>query len=366
MEKKIWVAVMALLLLVGGCAMRGEPTSESSPSAPVAGTSAPAGSEMPESPEAEQPASSTPTAESTLGSSLSPEVPQGSEQEAAPAPESQPEPSASAQFTKVEVGVDGTFAYGVFALDSKGDLYFYTGNAEGTLVASQVQDFSVTASGFYLLQENGDLYFSETGSYQGSQSLALLYRDSSARRVSDSVLTLADGSLLSYNGETGGWDPVDVEAVQVDAGYFGAAVIDANGVLWRLDRETGTLTQIAEDVIHCSYADRSKVYSSDDLWYVTADNTLHLHQTQPQEETAAFPEEVSAVSGCYGQYLAVLTDGSTLYGSLDAAPADAGVQSRAVDLFGTYCAILDGSGEIRFGTLQPGRGLEETLWIAQP
>ncbi|HIX65690.1 MAG TPA: hypothetical protein H9736_05515 [Candidatus Anaerotruncus excrementipullorum] len=366
MEKKLWAAVMALLLLVEGCAMRGEPAPESSPSAPAAGTSASAEPETPESPVKEQSASSAPTADPTPESSPSPEVPQKPEQEAAPVPESQPGPSASAQFTKVEVGVDGTFAYGVFALDSEGDLCFYTGDGAGTPVATQVRDFSATASGFYVLQENGDLYFSETGNYQEDQPLTLLYRNSDARRISDSVLTLADGSLLSYNGETSSWDPVDVEAVQVDAGYFGAAVIDAGGVLWRLDRESGALTQIAEDVIHCSYADRNKVYYSDDLWYVTADNTLHLYQTQPQAEAAAFPEEVSAVSGCYGQYLVVLTDGSTLYGGLDAAPADAGVESRAVDLFGIYCAILDGSGEIRFGTLQPGQGLEETLWVAHP
>ena len=61
---------------------------------------------------------------------------------------------------KIEVGVTETdidYVYGVFALDSNGNLYFGTDNDSLELIDTNVKDFHSSESSFYLLKENGDL-----------------------------------------------------------------------------------------------------------------------------------------------------------------------------------------------------------------
>lgn len=267
----------------------------------------------------------------------------------------------------IEVGVDVDYVYGVFALDSNGNLFFGADNNSLEIVDTDVKDFYSSDNSFYILKENGDLMSSEDGLYKKDSPLVLFRHDDNAQKVSDSILMLSDGSLLSYQFENESWNLVDINASYVDADYFGAGIIDIDGILWYLNRETGELNQIAENVIDCSYTDRNKVYYSNDIWYITADNTMHLYQTEPQDDSSfTFPEDVDAISGEMGQYLAKKESGNIVSGNLWATANDTGMLGKDIDIFGAYYAILDENGEIHFGEIQSDHSLIETQLIVHP
>jgi hypothetical protein len=361
-KKRFWAAMFTVIMLATGCTIRIEQPTEENPSPTITeGPSSSISGTLPEN----NPSSPSPP-EGSDSTAPSPEEtasePVGSVSE----PEDQNDSLPTSFFEKIEVGTNVDFEYGVFALDNENQLYFGTSNGTMALVDTDVKDFSYTNSGLYVLKENGDVLFTNAAGYQEGQPLTVFYQNSGAEQISDTVLTLSDGSVLSYDSENGSWEPVDVMASSVDADYFGAAIIDTDGILWYLNRETEELTRVAESVIDCSYADRNKVYYSDDLWYITEDKVLHLYQTQPDANSNfSLPNNVATVSGYRGQYLITQTDSSTLLGSLTTAPTDASIKSRMVDLFGTYYAILDEDGDIHFGTLQ-SQGLEENSLIAHP
>lgn len=276
----------------------------------------------------------------------------------------------SVRFKKIKVGVNADFEYGVFAQDVENQLYFGTSNDTMELIDTEVKDFSYTVSGLYVLKENGNILCAETDEYREGQPFSVFYQNSNATQISDTVLTLLDGSVLVYNTENSSWEQVDVTASMVDADYFGAAIIDTDGVLWYLNRRTSELSKISENVVDCSYKDRNKVYYSDDLWYLTEDKVLHLYQiyqTDPDKDVNfIFPDNITAVSGCRGQYIASQTNGTTLYGDLTTNSSEVNIKSQELDLFGTYYAILDKDGTIHLGTLQFDQGMEEDIRIVHP
>lgn len=273
----------------------------------------------------------------------------------------------SMRFKKIKVGVNADFEYGVFAQDVENQLYFGTSNDTMELIDTEVKDFSYTVSGLYVLKENGNIFCAETDEYREGQPFSVFYQNSNATQISDTVLTLLDGSVLVYSTENSSWEQVDVTASMVDADCFGAAIIDRDGVLWYLNRRTSELSKISENVVDCSYKDRNKVYYSDDLWYLTEDKRLHLYQTDSDEDVNFdFPDNITAVSGCRGQYIASQTNGNMLYGDLSSNLLEIGIKSQEFDLFGIYYAILDEDGIIHFGTLQLNQGMEEDARIVHP
>ena len=267
---------------------------------------------------------------------------------------------------KIKTGVTSETQYGVFVLDTNGDLFFWAEDNTSTLVDSEVKDFSFSASRLYILKENGDLLSSEAKLYQRNQELSVLYHNDSAQSVSNSILTMSDGSLLSYQSKNGNWNEIDIQAVYTDAGFWGAGIIDEDGFLWHLDRESGILTLVAENIIDCCYSDRNKVYYSDDIWYITADKTMHLYQTYSEDgRTYDFPTNVVDVSGAMGQYLAVLENGEIVYGNSITPATDVGVCGEHIDMFGIYYSILDENGEIHLGIIQPDGSYTDKLITVQ-
>lgn len=279
-------------------------------------------------------------------------------------------PAKEASFTKIQVGVDVGSSYGVFALDSAGQLTFFREDGSQAPVSAGVRDFSATESALYLLKADGNLYTTgETGWQEGGELEALPAMGRELAGVSDSMALLADRTVASYRQE-GGWLSVPgLAGVQkLDADYFGAALLDGEGALWYLDREGMALQKVADGVVDCSYTDRSKVYYADDLWYVTQDGALCRWSPQGQAgEDEGLPTGIISVAAYQGSYLALGEDGSYLLGSLE-SPGQAtptGIGGTQADLFGGRYAILDGEGEIRFGRVQDG-SLAESRRISRP
>ena len=278
-------------------------------------------------------------------------------------------------FVKIEVGVTETdidYVYGVFALDSNGNLYFGTDNDSLELIDTNVKDFHSSESSFYLLKENGDLMKpkgdvmeSQDKIYQKDQALMLFYHDERAEKVSHSILTLSDRSILSYQFENDSWNPIDINASYVDGDYLGAGIIDKDGTLWYLNRITGELNQIAENVIDCSYSNRNKIYYSNDIWYITSDHTMHIYQTEPQTDFS-FPENVEKAVGSMGQYLAKKTNGDIVFGSLWNGANNTNISGQDMDIYEGYCAILDENGIIHFGEIQQNEIFKEISLIYYP
>ena len=278
-------------------------------------------------------------------------------------------------FVKIEVGVtetDTDYVYGVFALDSNGNLYFGTDNNSLELIDTNVKDFYSSEGSFYLLKENGDLMKpkgdvmeSQDKIYQKNQDLVLFYHDECAEKVSHSILTLPDRSILSYQFKNDIWNPIDISASYVDGDYLGAGIIDKYGTLWYLNRITGELNKIAKNVIDCSYSNRNKIYYSNDIWYITSDHTMHIYQTEPQTDFS-FPENVEKTVGSMGQYLAKKTNGDIVFGSLWNGANNTNISGQDMDIYEGYCAILDENGVIHFGEIQQDKIFKEISLIYFP
>ena len=105
---------------------------------------------------------------------------------------------------------------------------------------------------------------------------------------------------------------------------------------------------------------------SDDIWYITADKTMHLYQTYSEDgRTYDFPTNVVDVSGAMGQYLAVLENGEIVYGNSITSATDVGVCGEYIDMFGIYYSILDENGEIHLGIIQPDGSYTDKLITVQ-
>ena len=268
-------------------------------------------------------------------------------------------------FEKIKIGAANIqlefseYQYGVFALDTDGNLYF--GNEDSNsmvLVDTEVKDFDYDdeAGTLYVLKKNGDLLSSQDSrEYRVGQPLSLFCHNDSAEKISYPLLMLSDGSVLRYRWETDAWNSLDITAKKIDE----AALIDDNDTLWYLDYSAEALQKIAENVIDCSYSARNKVYYSSDIWYVTSDHTLHIYQTkEPESEISAFPENIVAVAGDMGHYLVQQEDGTLLYGSLtDPATELLGIrgQGHSMDFFGFYfCTYIDEKGKIHLDRRELG------------
>lgn len=274
------------------------------------------------------------------------------------------------KFMKIEIGTTDDFEYGVFALDSSGKLYFCTSTNTAYVVEEQVKDFSYTESMLYVLKENGDVISTEEYNYKKDSNFVLLYSNKAAKILSDSVVVLSDHSIIQYCFATDSWNPVDILASKIDADYFGAAIIDTNNTLWYFERQTEELYKIADNVIDCSYTDRNKVYYSNDLWYVTKDNKLHLHKLLDNavDDKVDLPTDIVSVSGYMGKYIAENTDGTYIWGSLF-LPSNIGkikIHGQDVDTCGNYYAILDKDGNIHFGEIQANKALTYNKIIKHP
>ncbi len=266
-------------------------------------------------------------------------------------------------FEKIQIGVsveDKTtdYHYGVFALDTDGNLYFgKEGCNSMVLVDTEVKDFDYHVSGtLYVLKKNGDLLSSkDSREYCVGQPLSLFFHNDNAEKISYPLMMLSDGSVLRYRWETDAWNSLDITAKKIDE----TVIIDDNDTLWYLDYSAEALQKIAENVIDCSYSGRNKVYYSSDIWYVTSDHTLHIYQTkEPESEISAFPENIVAVAGDMGHYLVQQEDGTLLYGSLtDPATELLGIRGQGcpMDFFGFYfCTYIDEKGKIHLDRRELG------------
>ena len=267
-------------------------------------------------------------------------------------------------FEKIKIGAANIqlefseYQYGVFALDTDGNLYF--GNEDSNsmvLVDTEVKDFDYDdeAGALYVLKRNGDLLSSrDSEEYSEGQPLSLFCHNDNAEKISYPLLMLSDGSVLRYQWETDAWNSLDITAKKIDE----AALIDDNDTLWYLDYSAEALQKIAENVIDCSYSARNEAYDSSNIWYITSDHTLHIYQTEKTEsEISAFPENIVAVAGDMGHYLVQQEDGTLLYGSLtESATERLGIrgQGHSMDFFGSYCTYIDEKGKIHLDRRELG------------
>lgn len=264
----------------------------------------------------------------------------------------------------IEIGID--YIHGVFALDSNGNLYFAAEDGNLELIETNAKDFS-NGSFLYLLKENGDVLKSQRMDYQKSQPLSLFYHDDRAQKISDSILTLSNGSLLSYHFDNDCWNLIDINASYVDGDYWGAGIIDQNRTLWYFNRQTGEIRQIAEDVIDCSYSGHNELYYSTDIWYITSDHTIHLEKTQALVDSfPSFPKDAEMIAGSMGRYLTKNQEGKVIWGSLWNTPNHTNILGQDIDISGTHCAILDEDGNIHFGEIQQDDCFREIQVISHP
>ena len=358
MKSKLFIVlVIAACLCLSACTERSANSSQSSENTPSSIISD--SQEQSEQNQEPQPPAENPSAEEQAPESNS------SQQE---------EENQTPKFVKIEVGVEKDDGWGVFALDSNGNLYFGAKNGSLELVDTDVKDFSSPDYySFYVLKENGDIMTPQEECYKRDQPLKQLYHNDDAQKVFHSILMLSNGSLISYKFENDSWNPIDIHAAHVDADYFGAGIIDTEGTLWHLNRGTGELNRIAENVIACSYASRNKHYYSDDIWYITADHTMHIFQISPQLPfNCDFPKGVIAVSGSMGEYLAKKESGNVVSNTLTAVVSgsltanDTGISGQYIDVNQELYAILDENGAIHFGEIQLDASLKERMVFTHP
>ena len=286
-------------------------------------------------------------------------------------------PIETPYFTKIEVGLinEGNGECGVFALDSAGELYFCSETGTIEVIESQVKDFSYSSEYLYILKENGDL-LSSGDQYWRDKELILCYSDKEIESISNSVMILSDQGVLHYHFNTDSWNPVDISALKMDAGAAGAAIIDTDHTLWYLDRSTEELQKIADDVIDCSFSYINKVHYSTDIWYVTEDHTMHLHQTllspppafTDEELEDSFPTDVVEITAYLGTYLAKSTDGTYLTGSsaLPSPVRTVEIAGQDADVYGGYYAILGQDGNIYFGEIPLAQPLIQLQVFCHP
>ena len=270
----------------------------------------------------------------------------------------------------------GEIGCGVFALDSTGELYYCSKTGTIEVIESQVKDFSYSSDYLYVLKENGDL-LSPEHPYQEEIELLLRYSDKEIESISNSVMILSDQSVLHYHFNTDSWNPVDISALKMDAETAGAAIIDTDHTLWYLDRTTEELQKIADDVIDCSFAYMNKAHYSTDLWYVTEDHTMHLHQTllspppaiDDEELEDSFPTDVVEITAYLGRYLAKSTDGTYLTGNSELLPSPVRaveIAGQDADVYGKYYAILGQDGNIYFGEIPLNQPLIQLQVFCHP
>ena len=284
-------------------------------------------------------------------------------------------PIETPYFTKIEVGGMGEIGCGVFALDSAGELYVCSETGTIEVIESQVKDFSYSSEYLYILKENGDL-LSSGDQYWRDKELILCYSDKEIESISNSVMILSDQGVLHYHFNTDSWNPVDISALKMDAGAAGAAIIDTDHTLWYLDRSTEELQKIADDVIDCSFSYINKTHYSTDIWYVTEDHTMHLHQTllspppafTDEELEDSFPTDVVEITAYLGTYLAKSTDGTYLTGSsaLPSPVRTVEIAGQDADVYGGYYAILGQDGNIYFGEIPLAQPLIQLQVFCHP
>ena len=359
MKRKLAALALVLLLWGGaaGCGPRQAPGRGEEEAAPASAASAAQEEETPPAEGEPSPAEQVPREEAP-GEESAPEE----ERQADPA--AVQEPQAAPGFVKVQVGtVD--LAYGAFALDGEGRLYFCPIQEEGDpfLVAEGVEDFCYTPREFFLLDREGRLLATDDLGYrQGCtfEEVVQVPQGEEGVAAANTTVLLAGGDLLTCQSGTGSWNRLEANAQTVAAGYWGMAILDREGQLWFLDRSTQELELVADGVIDCAYSDWSKTSYHNDLWYVTSDQILHREDrlgTEDRGEDYWYPRRARAVDASNGYYLAQLEDGSYLwgYGSQEGAvpvPVTGGEGS----LLWLYYAILDGEGALHVGRVPPLQG----------